>query len=164
MNKKNAGKSAEKTKRIKIEYIIALVLVVLVAILFLSNGSFFSDLSASTSLETSTETYDKKLSEVLSKIENVGKVNAIITYKDNGKIEVLKNSETKVENGIKTTIESVVLVNGKPYVIKEYTPEIEGVLVVCEGAENIKVKMEITEVLTSIFNVSSDKIKILKMK
>ena len=42
--------------------------------------------------------------------------------------------------------------------------KINGVVVVCEGANDLQVKIVITEVLTTILGVSSDNIRILKMK
>ena len=39
-----------------------------------------------------------------------------------------------------------------------------GVVVVCEGANDLSVKLVITEVLTTVLDVSSENIRILKMK
>ena len=164
MTKKKVEIKSQLKSKIKIEYVLAVFLIVLVFALFLNNGSIFSKLFTNNATENSINSEDEKISEILSKIEGVGKVSATITYKDSGFTEVLKNVEIKVENGVKTTIESAVLINGKPYVINQHTPAVEGILVVCEGANEIKVKIEITEVLKTIYNVSSDKIKILKMK
>lgn len=56
------------------------------------------------------------------------------------------------------------MVGGKPYVINEYLPTVEGVIIVCEGADDVKVRMQVTDAVVTALNVSADKIKILKMK
>ena len=57
-----------------------------------------------------------------------------------------------------------LLINGKPYVTKHLNPKIIGVIVVCEGAENLQVKMTITEILATTLKVSADSVRIIKMK
>ena len=49
-----------------------------------------------------------------------------------------------------------------PYISKEMTPEIEGVLVIAEGGENAVVIQNITEAIQALFGVEAHKIKIMK--
>ena len=49
-----------------------------------------------------------------------------------------------------------------PYVTRETAPEIEGVLVVAQGAGSSSVKTEIYEAVQALFNVPAHKIKVLK--
>ena len=101
---------------------------------------------------------------VFEGIDGAGKTSVTVTVDGTSEEVVLKETTTKIENGVKSIIESVILVNGKPYVTKTFNPKIMGIIVVCEGAENLNVKLAITEVITTTLEVSSDKIRILKMK
>ena len=49
-----------------------------------------------------------------------------------------------------------------PYVSKELTPEIEGVVVIADGGDNAVVVESITEAVQALFGVEAHKIKIMK--
>ena len=51
-----------------------------------------------------------------------------------------------------------------PYVVKPYVPEIEGVLVVAEGAGSGTVKRTVTEIVQALFHVEAHKIMVVKME
>lgn len=154
----------KQIKKFKIEYFIFIVLLILVLILFLSGSTFnFSKdkNNEENNYESSTE---KRLENLISKIDGVGETIVMITFDGSSEETILKNVETIVENGVKKTIETAVLVSGKPYVVKELNPKATSVIVVCEGADDLNVKLKITEVVKSTFQISSENIKIIKMK
>ncbi len=152
-------------KKIKLEYILVIFLAVLALVIFFSSTKLDFGFSTSNKSSTSTEiSLEEKLENLLSNVKGVGKTIVSINLDGTAEEVILKNTETKNENGSVITVESAVLVNGKPYVLKELSPKILGVVVVCEGADNINSKLAITEVLTTILGVSSDNIRILKMK
>lgn len=153
-------------KKFKIEYLLIIFLSILALVIFFSSTKLdfgFNFSKDKTDINQLT-TLENKLQEILSSIDGVGKTLVTINIDGTAEEVVLKNTETVTENGATLKSESVVLVNGKPYVIKELSPKILGVVVVCEGANNLNVKVAITEVLTTILEVSSDNIRILKMK
>ena len=47
---------------------------------------------------------------------------------------------------------------------KEDKPEIQGVLIVAEGAGNVEVVSEITDAVSALLGISVNKIKVLKME
>jgi stage III sporulation protein AG len=161
------SKEKQKTqKKFKIEYLLVIFLALLALFIFFSstNLDFGLNFSKENTQGDKQSTLENKLQEILTNIDGVGKTLITINLDGSSEEIVLKNVETVSENGSTIKSESVVLVNGKPYVLKELSPKILGVVVVCEGANNISVKMAITEVLTTILEVSSDNIRILKMK
>lgn len=48
--------------------------------------------------------------------------------------------------------------------VKTLTPEIEGVLVVAEGAGSGTVNKNITEIVQALFDVEAHKVKVVKMQ
>lgn len=119
-----------------------------------------------------------QLKNILQHISGVGKVEVFITYQDHGKIIVEKDQsvseelvqETDSGGGKRTTTISrteneTVLASGEiPYVIQELTPQVEGVLVVAQGAGNLSIKKQIMETIEALFGLDSHKISIMKME
>lgn len=93
-------------------------------------------------LETAEETYvdeysaflEKQLEEMLSKVNGVGEVEVMIT--------------------LRTITEKE----------KILYPEVEGVLVSCQGAGTGSVNADITQALEALFGLDAHKIKVLSMK
>ena len=139
-------------KRIfKFEYILVIILIILLLCLFVSGSGLFDLFGSSQTSSTQYESVmEEKLEKLLSAIDGAGSVSVMISTDGTAKLDYLKNTQTKKENGVEIIEETTVLVNGKPYITKEYYPEILGVVVVCQGSENVKVKMAITEVVTTV--------------
>ena len=140
---------------------IIVILSVLVIVIFFSGVEGFSKTKLADNYATNLEI---KLASLLKEIKGVGSVSVMICV-DGSQEEILaKNVETKIENGVKSTIETVIMVSGKPYVTKVLEPKVLSVTVVCKGADDIEVKLAIIECVTNALSVSFDCIKILKKK
>lgn len=123
-------------------------------------------------------TLEEQLKEILQKISGVGRVEVLITYRDYGRTVVEKDSSVSEEQiqesdssgGTRTTTTSrtegqTVYGEGEiPYVVQEFSPSIEGILVVAEGAGNSGVKKQIRETIEALFGLDSHKISIMKME
>lgn len=144
----------------KNKFIIVAVLSVIVLIIVFS---FFNNEN-----QTTTQNYsdyiEKKIETLLKSVQGTGRVKVLVTIDGTSEEIVLKNVETSVINGVKTVIESVVLVGGKPYVIKTNNPKIVGIVIVCDGANDISVKQAILQTVLATLEVNADNVKILKMK
>lgn len=152
-------------KKYKIEYVFAVIITIVIAFIFLFGNVDLSLFSSNTNNSSSFESeLEAKLTKTIKNVQGAGKTNVVVTTDGTNKEEILKESITTYENGVKTTTESVVMVNGKPYVLKTYAPNVVGVVVVCEGANDLNVKLAITEILTTTLNVDCENIRILKMK
>ena len=162
---KNKVNAKSVIKKYKIEYVLAIIITVIIAGIFLFGNIDLSLFSANTNNSTSFESeLEGKLTATIKNVQGAGKTSVILTTDGTNKEEILKESVTTYENGVKTTTENVVMVNGKPYVLKTYAPNVVGVVVVCEGANDLNVKLAITEILTTTLNVDCENIRILKMK
>lgn len=163
----------QKVKNIKhIQIYVAVVIGLLVcAICFAGTNLNKNDKSSDISTETSTtaqeyvQDLENRLCNVLSKISGVGKVNVVITLQSGFTYEYATDTETKtmVSDGVQTTTttENIILVSGQPVVVKENYPTVKGVVVVAEGAEDVKVKMAILSAIETVLEVQQSEITIL---
>ncbi|NLC19108.1 MAG: stage III sporulation protein AG [Clostridiales bacterium] len=137
-----------------------------------------------TSYDTNTyiSEMEKKLKNILKKVSGIGDVEVMITLKASGKQIPLKDypsieeslNEVDGEGGSRTNNsvkrdESTVLVgDGKggeaPYILQETEPEVEGVLVIAEGGDNVQIIIDIIEAVEVLFNVPAHKVKVMKMR
>ena len=88
-----------------------------------------------------------------------------VVAKDN----TTSNSSTTSEDGLVSndySSESTTVYDGEdtPYETKELLPEVEGVVVVAEGAGNAAVETEIYETVMALFEVDAHKISVGKMR
>lgn len=107
----------------------------------------------------------QELVTLLKQVDGVGEVEVMLTLKASNEKVTLKDNTDKGD----TTKEETVLIedenrNSSPYVVQEKEPELEGVVVVCEGGENTTVKREITDAVCALFQIESHKIKVMKSK
>lgn len=122
---------------------------------------------------------ERHLEQILSQMDGVGEVTVMITLKSSSEKVVEKdveeNSETVTESdsqgGARTTQnrsrgETTVYDGGtenqNPYISKEISPQVEGVVVVAQGGENSVVKQNITEAVQALFGIDTHKIRIMK--
>ncbi len=130
--------------------------------------------------EAYQEYLEKRIARALEQVEGVGRAEVVITLKSTAEKVVEKDqvsdsqtsSEADSVGGTRTIDERSSQREGvyeqrsdgtqTPYVRKELTPEIGGVLIVCDGGDNAVVIRDITEAVQALFGVEAHKIKIMK--
>lgn len=113
---------------------------------------------------------ERRLENALTKVRGVGNVSVMITLSSSTEKVVEKDREisSRKEGGLTDSSSAEVSVysggSGEeiPYVKKELSPEIEGVLVIADGGENAVVIENITEAVQALFRVDTHKIKVMK--
>lgn len=154
------------------------LLLILAGVILLVIAMPVSDKEKKQSNQTETETSvkedyaesaERKLEDMISQMEGAGEVKAMITLASSSEKIVEKDEEiTKDETQdtkSETTVYEETAENGQtPYISKELTPRVEGVVVLCEGGDEPVVVQEITEAVEALFSVESHKIKVVKMK
>lgn len=126
------------------------------------------------------ERLENKLEQTIGGMEGAGEVLVMITLKDNGekildKNQPYENEISKVkEQGkdseltrIKSDQETVLMEEGGdsvPIVVQEMYPEIEGVVVVCEGGDNTSLALHIKEAVEALFSIDAHKVVVCKLK
>ena len=130
--------------------------------------------------EAYIESLENKLVHILENVDGVGQVEVMITLQASRESVLNKDdteeleTETETSDGTQNERQSsrseneTVLSdeNGEsaPYVIKELEPEIAGVVIACEGADNNTVAASVTEAAQVLFGISVNRIKVLKME
>lgn len=126
--------------------------------------------------------WEGKLEESLRFVEGAGQVRVLITLAGSeeqvltrdGKEEVSDTQETDAAGGSRHVTEtkldrSVVRTvdeRGKevPLVVRTISPEVEGVVVIAQGAGSERVRRDIIEAIQVLFDVDMNRISIIKMK
>ena len=117
---------------------------------------------------------ENKLEQTIEGMEGAGKVDVMITLKDTGEKILDKNQpyeseeETNTEenkeskkNRIQNNQETVLVEtegNTEPIIVRELYPDIEGVVVVCEGGDNSALTVKIKEAVQALFSIDAHKI------
>ena len=124
---------------------------------------------------------ENQLKEMLQQVEGVGMVDVAITLESTGSKTVEKDTpdsssssqksgggESEKSENRSTQEETVYLESADgsktPYVIKETMPEVRGVLVIAQGADDPRIVAEIKEAAMALFHLEAHKIKVMKMK
>ena len=140
--KKSSFKWLEKLKNVKhIEVYIAIIFVIVLLLIYLSNFSKSEDKSQQNTNELSVISYinnlEQNLEEILSNISGVNNVKVMITL-DMAKAEV---EESKI-----------MLSN---------FPNVKGVIITAEGVNNIAVKMKVLHAVQAVLDITNGDIEIL---
>ncbi len=109
---------------------------------------------------------------IFSEIEGVGKVKVKITVKSGFEKKYLYDvkenySRSETSYSANTEKELVRISNGnkqEPIAVKIYYPELKGAVIVCEGGDNAKIKLELTQAMKSLTGITADNIVVAKMK
>ena len=126
------------------------------------------------------EALENKLEQTIGGMEGAGKVLVMITLKDNGekildKNRPYENESSKSKEGEKeseiTSMKSdqeTVLIEKEgdtsPIIVQEMYPEIEGVVVVCEGGDNATLALHIKEAVQALFSIDAHNIVVCKLQ
>ena len=125
---------------------------------------------------------ETRIEEILSAMEGVGNVQAMVTVSSSREMIVEKDepvnratvTESDGNGGNRSTNESSFEYetiyqtdsegNKIPYVVKQIEPEIQGITVVAQGGGNAMIQKNISDVLEALFHIDAHKIKVVKMK
>ena len=191
MFSKNDGNNKKKIENILV--FIVILAITIVAINYIWNGDESSKSSnevpeaenSNSVVQVSTEiSYDeneKKLANILSNIEGVGKVKVLLTYSQtstyvpiyNENLKESNTTETDSAGGSRTVEESdsqkeVIYKedgngNREPVTQSIISPKIEGAIITAEGANNADVKTAIVQAVEAATGLATHKIQVFKM-
>jgi len=125
---------------------------------------------------------EARLKSILSQIDGVGKVDVMITYSSTAeKVPAYDIKRSQDETEEKDSAGGTRKIRGEEYestlayedassggkspvILKKLEPEIRGVLVVAEGAENVEVRDRICRAVTVVLDVSANRVQVVQRK
>lgn len=119
--------------------------------------------NASKDISEYRHTLEQELEGLLGEMEGVGEVRVMITLTDYGEDVLDKDVSTGTDSYSSNTVVYSKENEQVPYVTRQNTPEVEGVLVVAQGADKPSVAADISDAILALFDVEVHKIKIVKM-
>lgn len=157
-------------KKINLGHNAYLIVIILVGVLFMIIPSSNDNKKEIAKNETFSINYEDDLEEILSQISGVGDAKVMLTYSSSFEKSIayeknLNENEKKDGDSVINETSSqnnVVLSNGEPFVIKEIYPKIQGVIVVSKGADDILVKQNIIDAVTTALNIAPHKVCVVK--
>ena len=114
----------------------------------------------------SVEALEERLSRVLSKIEGAGEVSVVLTVQ-NGTERILASNKAAEQTGERREMEEeIVLIEGEygeeALLIGQRYPSFRGALVVCRGGDDPQVCLWITQAVSALTGLGTDKITVCK--
>lgn len=122
---------------------------------------------------------EERLTVILSLIEGAGQVEVMVTVKTSVEKVLQTDSERQVNivnetdasggsrqnSQVSESYETVRIgsSSSEPYVVQEIMPQVEGVVVACEGGDRASVQSEISGAIQALFGIEAHKIKVCKM-
>lgn len=118
--------------------------------------------------ETAPVDISQQLAQILCQIQGAGKVQVMLTIAEGEKI-MYQTDEDLASGDTGTSRWDTVIVTGadrgQSGLIQQVIPPVyRGAIVVCQGAHNATVRLEIVEAVSKITGLGADKISVVKMK
>lgn len=133
----------EKLKEIKHkEIVIAVIAVIVMLIIYFS--SFGEKKVQATNQDDYCVMMQSRIRSVISKIDGVGESDVIISW----------------EGGVETLSQNSASGNSK----KEIYPRAIGVIIVCEGGSNARVKIDVIMAVSTLMDISTEKVLVYESK
>lgn len=117
----------------------------------------------------SVEELEHKLEQTLSKMENAGHVEVILSVESGVRRVYAQNESLEQRNGeLKKDKETVIVSAGSgmegTVLIQQFYPEFQGALVIASGGGDPAVKLKLTEAISAVTGLGSDRISVCKGK
>lgn len=179
VNKKTSKKDTiiERLKKIKkSEWIVIGVMIAIALLIYYNSNKMFNntsnnDIQLSNSISTTSQyisDLESRLSSVLSKIHGAGTVSVMISIASGSEIVVATSSETKTNTSTgasnssqsNTIVEKPIIIGDEPLVLFEKLPQIKGVIIVAQGANNVQVRLEMLKAVQALLDVDANNIEI----
>ncbi len=111
--------------------------------------------------------FEAELCSKLEKINGVGEVSLMLSLNETEEAVYAINERRTEGNSQSYESDLAVLSSGgygeEPVTLKRVLPSFRGAVVLCEGADDDKVRLAVTSAVSTVCGIGSDKITVLKM-
>ena len=150
------------------ETVVAIIAVVVMLVLYFSVKTGTSKRTQTTTAATTVSDYcertEQKLVAALESMRGVGRVRTVISWESG--VERVIAYATSSSGGSTTTTPTVVQTQGSsgPIVLKELYPKALGVIIICQGGNNVAVKLDVMRAVSVLLDISQTKINVYPMQ
>ncbi|MBQ9761655.1 MAG: hypothetical protein IJV82_01095 [Oscillospiraceae bacterium] len=138
-----------------------LVLIIGIGLMLIPNGSNRSKSEQTAPSESLQADETEALTQILSQVKGAGKVKVLLTLASGERIIYQTDDDAQRKD-------TVIVTNSdraqQGLVEKVLAPEYRGAVVVCQGADDVSVRLAIVEAVSCATGLGTDKITVLKMK
>lgn len=115
------------------------------------------------------ESFEDQLCNILSLVNGAGKVRVMLSLVEGEEVVYQTDDNISTGNNSETNSKKIVTItdaqrNQQGLVRKVVSPTYKGVIVVCEGAEDPAVRLDMITAVSKVTGLGADKISVLKMK
>lgn len=112
----------------------------------------------------SVEKLEERLSQAISRIQGAGTCTVLLSL-DQGVERVLATDRVEERNGDESTREETTVVYSgedgeKVALVTQYYPSFRGALVVCDGGDDPQVRLAVTQAVSALTGLGSDRITV----
>lgn len=160
-------KAFNKIKSIKhIEIILAVIAVVVMVIIYFSTLNF-GEKKSGTGEATTTSNYCTQMKEeITGAVANMcgGSPTVVISWESS--VEAVIAYVTSTSGSGSTQTPQIITSQGtsSPIILKEIYPKALGVVVICQGGDNVKTKLDIISAITVLLDITPEKINVFPAK
>ena len=126
--------------------------------------------TAGEEMSFSLEETERRMAEVLSAMDGVGRVQVMLTLHSGETLSLAEDSSATLGSGGDVRQDSQILTvnrgSGKQEVVvtRRLYPTYQGAVVVCQGAGDSRVRLRVLETVSVLTGLSSDKISVVQWK
>lgn len=103
---------------------------------------------------------ESRLEELVSRVEGAGKTTVMLTF-EGSQEKVYAMDTDSSQTGSRQ--EHVLLEGKEALVDMVWYPEVQGVAILCQGADDLAVRAQVTEIATVLLGISSNRVSIGKI-
>lgn len=168
------GAAQQKIVPLAVKYR-AVLIVLLAGVLLLASGgrsakeeTVASDTSAGPAA-FDLAAFEQALCDKLAAVDGVGRVELMLSLEESGEAVYAVNTRQTTGMDSSQSYESdlTILSDGsygeKPVTVKNLLPTFRGAVVLCDGADNAQVRLAVTQAVSTVCGIGSDKVTVLKM-
>lgn len=153
----------------------AVLIVLLAGVLLLVSGGRGTQETAASADATEGETafdlaaFEQTLCDKLAAVDGVGRVELMLSLEQSGEAVYAVNTRQTTGMDSSQSYESdlTILSDGsygeKPVTVKNLLPTFRGAVVLCDGADNAQVRLAVTQAVSTVCGIGTDKVTVLKM-
>lgn len=121
--------------------------------------------------ETPERDLERELEEILSAVSGVGEVKVLLSVESDGEKELARDTEVRYSGSTDapedySRTSSAVILEGErgdeSLVIRSSAPTYRGAVVVCSGGDRPEVRLAVTEAVTALTGLTSDRVAVAK--